>query len=325
MKRLLISLMTLAILVSCAPAGLNLTPLPEVVKIRLPVGYIPDVQFAPLYEAQEKGYFQQAGLEVTLDYSMETDAVALVGAGQTSFAIASGEQVLLARAQGLPIVYITAWYQQYPVGVSSSAAENIKTPADLKGKKIGLPVLSGASYIGLRALLDAGGLKETDVTLDTVGYNQVPALIAGREQAVVVYINNEPLQLQAQGFPVTTLRVADYLQLVGNGLITNEATIRQDPELVRRMATALVKGLQAALANPDEAYTICKKYVENLAKANEPVQKQVLSTSMELWKAPRMGFSQPQAWQNMQDILLKMGLLKSAQDVSQAYSNNYIP
>ena len=325
MKRLLISLMTLAILVSCAPAGLNLTPLPEVVKIRLPVGYIPDVQFAPLYEAQEKGYFQQAGLEVTLDYSMETDAVALVGAGQTSFAIASGEQVLLARAQGLPVVYVTAWYQQYPVGVSSSTAEAIKTPADLKGKKIGLPVLSGASYIGLRALLDAGGLKETDVTLDTVGYNQVAALIAGREDAVVIYVNNEPLQLQAQGFPVITLRVADYLQLIGNGLITNEATIRQDPELVRRMATALVKGLQAALANPDEAYTICKKYVANLANADETVQKQVLSTSMELWKAPRIGFSQPQAWQNMQDIMVKMGLLKSAQDVSQAYSNSYIP
>ncbi len=325
MKRLLISLITLTLLVSCAPAGLNPTLPPGGIKIRLPVGYIPDVQFAPLYEAQEKGYFQQAGLEVTLDYSMETDAVALVGAGQTSFAIASGEQVLLARAQGLPVVYVTAWYQQYPVGVSSSTAEAIKTPADLKGKKIGLPVLSGASYIGLRALLDAGGLKETDVTLDTVGYNQVPALIAGREDAVVIYVNNEPLQLQAQGFPVITLRVADYLQLVGNGLITNEATIRQDPELVRRMATALVKGLQAALANPDEAYTICKKYVANLANADETVQKQVLSTSMELWKAPRIGFSQPQAWQNMQDIMVKMGLLKSAQDVSQAYSNSYIP
>jgi NitT/TauT family transport system substrate-binding protein len=325
MKRLLISLITLTLLVSCAPAGLNPTLPPGGIKIRLPVGYIPDVQFAPLYEAQEKGYFQQAGLEVTLDYSMETDAVALVGAGQTSFAIASGEQVLLARAQGLPVVYVTAWYQQYPVGVSSSTAEAIKTPADLKGKKIGLPVLSGASYIGLRALLDAGGLKETDVTLDTVGYNQVAALIAGREDAVVIYVNNEPLQLQAQGFPVITLRVADYLQLVGNGLITNEATIRQDPELVRRMATALVKGLQAALANPDEAYTICKKYVANLANADETVQKQVLSTSMELWKAPRIGFSQPQAWQNMQDIMVKMGLLKSAQDVSQAYSNSYIP
>jgi NitT/TauT family transport system substrate-binding protein len=324
MKRIFLFLIVLCLLASCAPAGLSPTPT-QVVKIRLPVGYIPNVQFAPLYEAQDKGYFQQAGLDVTLDYSLETDAVALVGANQTSFAIASGEQVLLARAQGLPVVYVAAWYQQYPVGVSAPASAGIQKPADLKGKKIGLPLLSGASYIGLRALLDAGGLKESDVTLDTVGYNQVPALIAGREDAVVIYVNNEPLQLQAQGFPVTTLRVADYLQLVGNGLITNETTIQQNPDLVRRMATALVKGLQVTLANPDEAYTVCLKYVENLAQADQTVQKQVLSTSLELWKAPRTGFSQPQAWQNMQDIMVKMGLLKSAQDVSKAYSNEYIP
>ena len=188
-----------------------------------------------------------------------------------------------------------------------------------------MPLLSGASYIGLRALLDSGGLKESDVTLDTVGYNQVPSLIAGREDAVVIYVNNEPLQLQAQGVPVTTLRVADYLQLVGNGLITNETTIQQNPDLVRRMATALVKGLQTTLASPDEAYAVCLKYVENLAQANQTVQKQVLSTSLDLWKADRVGFSQPKAWQNMQDIMVKMGLVKSSLDGTQAYSNAFIP
>jgi NitT/TauT family transport system substrate-binding protein len=324
MYKITVILIITALLVGCAPAAPTIAPT-QVVKIRLPVGYIPNVQFAPLYEAQEKGYFQQAGLDVTLDYSMETDAVALVGAGQTSFAVASGEQVLLARAQGLPIVYVAAWYQQYPVGVSASQSEHIQKPADLKGKKIGLPVLSGASYIGLRALLDAGGLKESDVTLDTVGYNQVEALVAGREQAVVVYVNNEPLQLQAQGHPVDTLRVADYLQLIGNGLITNETTIQQNPDLVRRMAGALVKGLQAALADPAGAYTICQKYVTNLAQADETVQKQVLATSMELWKADRLGASVPQAWQNMQNILLKMDLLKTSLDVTKAYSNDFIP
>jgi NitT/TauT family transport system substrate-binding protein len=324
MSRIAAILLVLALLAGCSPAATTVAPT-QVVQIRLPVGYIPNVQFAPLYEAQEKGFFQQAGLEVTLDYSMETDAVALVGAGQTAFAVASGEQVLLARAQGLPVVYVAAWYQQYPVGVSAPAGQGLLKPADLKGKKIGLPVLSGASYIGLRALLDAGGLKESDVTLDTVGYNQVEALLAGREQAVVVYVNNEPIQLQAQGHPVDTLRVADYLQLIGNGLITNQATIQHNPDLVRRMAGALVKGLQAALADPDGAYAICQKYVTNLAQADQAVQKQVLATSMNLWKAGRLGASNPQAWTNMGDLLLKMGLLKESLDVSQAYSNEFIP
>ncbi len=324
MKRICLLFAIMCILSSCAPAGSGATPT-QVVKVRLPVGYIPNVQFAPLYEALDKGYFAAAGIDLTLDYSMETDAVALTGANTVQFAVASGEQVLLARAQGLPVVYVADWYQQYPVGISAPAKSGITKPADLKGKKIGVPVLSGASYIGLRALLDAGGLKESDVTLDTVGFNQVAALVAGREDAVVIYVANEPVQLQSQGLQVTTLKVSDYLQLVGNGLITNETTIQTQPDLVRRMASALVKGIQDTLANPDEAYTICLKYVDNLAQADQTVQKQVLAASLPEWKADRAGFSQPQAWQNMNDIMVKMGLIKPGLDVMKAYSNDFIP
>jgi len=325
MKRIFLVLMTMVLITSCAPQSAAPTAVGDLVKIRLPVGYIPNIQFAPLYVAMEKGYYRDAGLDVTLDYSLETDGVALVGANNLQFSIASGEQVVLARAQGLPVTYVLCWYQEYPVGVAASPKEGIKTPADLKGKKIGIPGLYGASYIGFQALLDAGGLKESDVTLDSIGYNQVEALKAGQEQAAVIYVTNEPVQLDASGFPVDVLRVADYLQLVGNGLITNETTLKDHPDLVRKMASATLKGMQDALANPDEAYQISTKYVEGLDKSDPVVQKQILALSMELWRAPKLGYSDDKAWENMQQLLLKMGQIKQSQDLSKVYSNEYLP
>jgi len=323
MKRsLTLSLLLLAVLlaVGCAPAQPG-----QLVKVSLPVGYIPNIQFAPLYVAVEKGYYKAQGLDVSIDYSMESDNVALVGADKLKFAMVSGEQVLLGRAKELPVVYVMAWYNQFPVGLTALADQNIAKPADLKGKQIGIPGLYGASYIGARALLMAGGLSEQDVQFDAIGYTQVEAITTGRENAAVVYIANEPIQLAAAGKQVTTLRVSDYMSLVSNGIVTNEQTLKQNPELVKKMVSATLHGINDTIANPEEAYTISLKYVENLAKADSAVQKQVLEASIGMWKMPKPGYSDPQSWENMQKVLLEMGLLKSPVDLSKAFSNNYLP
>ena len=296
-----------------------------VTSTRLTMGYIPNIQFAPVYVAIDKGYFEDAGFDVTLEYGSETDAVALVGAGEQTFAIASGEQVLLARAQGLPVVYVGAWYQDYPVGVVAFNETQIIEPEDLKDATIGIPGLYGASYIGFKTLLKAGDLTENDVTLLSIGFNQVEALVGEQVDVSVVYLANEPVMLRSQGYKVDVIRVADYLQLVANGLVTNETTIQNNPEQVSSFIEALLKGIADTIENPDEAYEISKKFVENLAEADETVQREVLDESIKLWKTQHLGFSEPSGWVNMQQVLLSMGLLEEELDLSEAFTNDLLP
>ena len=297
----------------------------ELTKISLPMGYIPNIQFAPMYVAIEKGYFREAGIDLELDYKFETDGVALVGAGDLPFAVVSGEQVLLARAQGLPVTYVAAWYQQYPVSVVAKSELEVLIPQDLKGKKIGLPGLFGANYVGLRALLFEAKMSESDVTLDSIGFNQVELLATGEQDIVVGYTANEPIQLRARGIPVTEIRVADYVQLASNGILASEKVISENPDLVRGFVGAFLKGLADTIANPDEAFEMSKAHIPNFADLDAGVQKDVLATSIEQWKAERLGYSDPQAWENMQSVLLQMGLITQPMDLSKAYTNEFVP
>jgi NitT/TauT family transport system substrate-binding protein len=323
-------LIVVLVSVSCTakPSTLDTQPsdtLAPLTHVRLPMTYIPNVQFAPFYVALEKGYFKDAGIEIEFDYSYETDGVALVGAENLQFTLASGEQVLLARAQGLPVINVLDWWQQYPVVVVSKKGAGILQPTDLRGKKIGLPVPSGANYIGLRALMSVAGVKESDVTMDFIGYNQVEMLATDKDDAVVVYVNNEPIQLEARGYELDMIRVMDYVPLASNGLLTNEKTMQDNPELVRNMVKAILRGISDVIADPAGAYDISKKYVEGLAQQDEKVQYEILTSSIDLWKAEKLGASNPEAWENMQKELLEIGMITKAIDLSKAYTNEYLP
>ena len=325
LKKLVYLILGLAISLSaCSSAG-STNDAGAIRKIKLPMGYIPNIQYAPFYVAVEKGYFADEGIEIEFDYSFETDGVALVGAGELPFAVASGEQVLLARAQGLPVVYTFAWYQQFPISVISTPEMNISEPADLRGKTIGLPGLFGANYIGLQALLFSAGLTSADVTLDAIGFNQVEAFATGQQNIVVVYTGNEPIQLKAQGLALTELRLADYVQLTANGIISSEKTIAEEPDLVRALARALAHGIEDTIANPNEAYEISAKFVDNLADMDKDVQMQILTATIEFWKTEQIGYSDPQAWENMNDLLVKMELIPEPLDLTKAFTNEFIP
>jgi len=295
---------------------------PQVLQqIRLPMGFIADPQYAPFYVAVDKGYFAEEGIEIEFDYSFETDGVALVGANEVPFAVVSGEQVLLGRAQGLPLVYVFEWFQRFPIAVVSKVATGINSPADLAGRHVGLPGFFGASYVGYVGLLSANGIDEAEVNGEEIGFTQVESLTTDRVEAVVGYVNNEPLQLAALGEEVNVLYVADYIDMVANGIISNEETIAENPELVEGFVRALLRGLTDTLADPDEAYEISKKFVDGL----DDSRKEVLMASLEMWRADTLGLSDPASWGTMQDVMLEMGFLaEPLPDLAVVYSNEFV-
>ncbi len=316
-------------------AGVTLAPSEPTATVQLSqavlyLAFRPDVQFAPFYVGIEMGFFASHGYDLTISHQAESEALRLVGTDTSGSlmkgAIVSGEQVLLARAQELPVIYVYEWYERFPVALASKAERGIAAPADLRGHTVGTPMLEGASYIGLQALLAAGGLTESDISLQVTGFTQVETLLADVVDAVVVYSANEPIQLEAAGAQVNVIQVSDYAQLVSNGLVINEALAQNNPDVVREFVAALSEAVQYTIDHPDEAFDISQGYVEGLGNPDiAPTQREVLARSIELWRAARLGESSLDGWQNMHSVLRSSGLLDRDVTVEQAFSNDFLP
>jgi NitT/TauT family transport system substrate-binding protein len=318
----LVALITIIMVAACnAMAVEPQAASTEPMKLRLPMGYIPDPQYAPFYVAVEKGYFAEEGLELEFDYSFETDGMALVGANEVPFAIVGGDQAILARAQDLPVVYFLEWFQKYPIAIVSRAEAGIETPQDLIGRSVGLPGFFGTSYVGYVGLLSANDIAQDQVEATDIGFTQIETLLSDQVEAVVVFANNEPIQLQNMGEAINTLQVADYIDLVHNGIVTNEETIANNPQLVEGFSRAFLRGLSDTLANPDEAYEISKKYVEGL----DDSRRDVLQASLDFWRADTLGLMDAQSWERTEDLLIEMGLLDQAvTGLEKAFTNDFV-
>jgi NitT/TauT family transport system substrate-binding protein len=296
--------------------------------VTLAMGFVPNVQFAPFYVAVEKGFFAGEGIQIEFDYGWETDLLKLVGSDELQFAIGSGDQVILARSQELPVVLVMNWYRRFPVCVVSLNEAGIREPVDLVGRRVGTPAVYGASYIGWRALLDATALDEADIELVSIGYTQVAALTEGQVDAALCYAMNEPVQMRAEGQDMDIIYVADYANLVSNGLFSNEKTIREQPELVQGMVRAALRGLAYTIEHPDEAFAISLEHVPEAGSdaATEAMNRAILAESIEFWRAPsgELGRSYEAEWHAARRVMQGMGLVGEEADVKAMFTNQFI-
>ena len=301
-------------------------------EITVAMPYIPNVQFAQFYLADKKGYYAAEGLKIKFDYNFETDVIQRIAQGTVQFGMASGDSILLARAQGLPVVTVATSNQRFPTVFFSKADANIKTPADLKGKSVGIPGHFGASYIGLLAMLYANKIKESELNIQDIGFAQVAALTEGKVQVASGYGNNEPVQLDQQGIKVNVIKVADFYPLASDGIVTSEAQIKDQAAIVHGFVRATLKGMQDVISNPDEGFQAALDVIPELKSADaktQDLQRKVLQATLPYWqsdltKQQGPGFSDIKSWEATHTFLRDSGLLKSDVDLSKAFTNDFI-
>lgn len=295
--------------------------------VKLGLGFIPNVQFAPYYVGIEKGFYRDAGIDLELSYGFENDYLKLVGVGEYPFMVGSGDQVVLGRAQGLPVRYVLNWYSRYPVVVFAKAEREITAPGDLAGKTIGIPGAFGASYVALRGILEAAGLSEQAIKLESIGFTQAAAVSEDTVDAAVDYAVNGPVVLALAGIPTTQITLDDYLVIPANGLVTNESTIAERPDLVQAMVRATQQAIDYTLANPDEAFAIALKTVPEAGGDNTAASRAVFDASLAYW-APREGQT-PGAtnladWQAAAEFMQRIGLVDTVVDAGTLFTNQFV-
>ncbi|HUS16174.1 MAG TPA: ABC transporter substrate-binding protein [Chloroflexia bacterium] len=303
------------------------TPPAQLKKVVVAMGYVPNVQFAPFYVAQDKGYYAAEGLEVEFKYGQVNDLLKIVGEGSIDYANVSGDEMVPAVAAGIPVVYVMTSYYRYPIAAAALASgPPLKTPADLKGRKVGIPGPYGSTYIGLKALLKAGGLQESDLDLKTIGFTQVSALSQNQVDVAMTYSMNEPVQLQASGKPVLVLQVSDYADLAAVGIATSAKKVKVETAQVQAFVRATLAGTTDTLKDPDAAFASSLKRMPELAVEAQPVQRTVLTATLPFWTPPAgrvPGSSDPKTWENTAAFLQEIGVSPAAVDPTALYTNQF--
>jgi NitT/TauT family transport system substrate-binding protein len=304
----------LALVLACALGITGLTQAfgeEPLQKVQLAIGYIPHVQFTPLYVGIAKGFYQAEGIDLQLHFGFEYDVFSLLAAGRIDVGLTDSDQLILAGAKNMGLQAIFQYYQKYPVAIVA-LADRVKEPADLRGKRIGTPDLSGASWIGLQIFLHAYGL-EGAVQIEKIGYTQEAALRSGRVDAVVCFSNNEPIQLRAENVAIREWDVKDISDMVSASFISSRSIIASRAAVLAAFVRATRKAMAYTVEHREESLQIALQAVGNVKKQDEPLFRERLDATCELFASPK-GYGYMDLGQYNRSIaeLVTLGLIPAA-------------
>jgi putative riboflavin transport system substrate-binding protein len=300
------------------------------VKLVVGLGYIPSVQFAPFYLADQAGYYADAGLSVEFQNKIDPDLITLVGQGAIDVGIGDGTSVIPAVSQGIPIKYVATLYGQFPDIVFAKASSGITKAADLKGKKIGTPGRYGGGWIMLQALLGSAGLTTSDVDIvEYPDFTQRAAVEQGAVDAATGFSNNEPVQLELDGSKAVVLHIDQITPLPGPGLIAAAQTLTDKHDAIVRFVAATLRAMNAIKLNPQVGLDAAIKTVPELASARD-AQLAILKATIDSWTGPvqtanGLGAIDRDGWTKSIAYLTTLGLVPKPVTVDDLVVDGFIP
>jgi putative hydroxymethylpyrimidine transport system substrate-binding protein len=251
-------------------------------------GY-PNAENVGVWMAEERGYFEDAGLEVSIHTPVTPLLPVKYVADRTvDLAITNGPQVAVAKGKGVPVVAIRSLLPRPTAAMIWLRKSKIGSLSDLKGKTIAIPGVPFQEDL-LESVLEQAGLTLADVEVEQVEHLLVPALVSGRADAIFGGSwNVEGVELDSRGLEPVITRVEDldipaYEELV---LITRRDRLAKDPKSIRAFTAALARGTAAAIEDPEEATDVL---LEQSGKSNrKAIEAQLEATLPLLSKTGRM-------------------------------------
>ena len=284
------------VLSACNPIAA--TPIPDQISVRLK--WTHGVQFAGFYIAEEKGYFAEENLSVSLlEGGLEFDELDLVSTGQDDFGVVGGKTIVSARSEGFSIKALAAVFQISPSVYFSLAESGIERPEDFIGKR----VMVYPQDTILPIMLNNVGVN-MDQIIVVPPNTDLSSLYAGEDEVWAGYITNEVVRAHLDGYEINVIYPEDYgIFEYGDCIIATDEMILMNPDLIERFIRAAMRGWRYAIENPVEAAQIASQYadIENDSFLLASMESQVPLINN---GAAPIGWMEFEDWQAMCDLLL---------------------
>jgi putative hydroxymethylpyrimidine transport system substrate-binding protein len=236
----------------------------------LVLDFQPNAVHAGIYAAQGEGFFEDEGVDLEIrEPSSTSDAAKLLEAGRVDFAVMDINDYGIARERGADLVAIAAIVQRPLASVIARDRNEVRTAADLAGKRVGVTGVPSDDAV-LDTVLRSGGLDPAEVERITIGFNAVSALAAGRIDAATAFWNAEGVELNRLGIPTREFRVEDF----GAPRYPELVLVRPsgEDELADRIVAALTRGYEILGTDPDGALEDLLAEVSGLDRSSQTAQ-----------------------------------------------------